>query len=161
MQCRKLFLSNILLFVLFSFSLINSVGASSEMWNQVYGGAGADFAHSLVETSDGGFALAGETCSVDDGNGFWLVKTDAKGNLEWDQTYRRTEYDRPYSLIQTSDGGYALAGETINLGSTYLWVVKTNENGIIPEFPSWIILPIFITATLSALIIRKRLFSPH
>lgn len=86
MSHKKLLLSSIVILVLFSFPLINSVGASSEMWSQVYGGAGADFA---------------------------------------------------YSLVETSDGGYALAGETINLGSTYWWVVKTNENGIIPEFPSW------------------------
>ena len=53
MQCRTLFLLNIIIFVLFCFPIINLVGANSEIWNQVYGGSGADFAHSLVETSDG------------------------------------------------------------------------------------------------------------
>jgi len=32
---------------------------------------------------------------------------------------------------------------------------------IIPEFPSWTILPLFLTATLFALIIKKRLFHPR
>ena len=140
-----------------NFQLIKTDAHGTVEWNWTYGREDYDTVYSLVETSDGGFALAGETCSVDDGNGFWLVKTNASGNVEWNQTYRRTEYDRPYSLIQTSDGGYALAGETINLASTYVWVVKTNENGIIPEFPSWIILPLFLTATLIVTLARKRL----
>ena len=140
-----------------NFQLIKTDAHGTVEWNWTYGREDYDTVYSLVETSDGGFALAGETCSVDDGNGFWLVKTNASGNVEWNQTYRRTEYDRPYSLIQTADGGYALAGETINLASTYVWVVKTNENGIIPEFPSWIILPLFLTATLIVTLARKRL----
>jgi len=140
-----------------NFWLIKTDAHGTVEWNWTYGREDYDTVYSLVETSDGGFALAGETCSVDDGNGFWLVKTNVYGNMEWNQTYRRTEYDRPYSLIQTSDGGYALAGETINLASTYVWVVKTNENGIIPEFPSWIILPLFLTATLIVTLARKRL----
>ena len=140
-----------------NFWLIKTDAHGTVEWNHTYGREDYDTVFSLVETSDGGFALAGETYSFDEGNGFWLVKTDANGNLEWNQTYRRTNYDRPYSLIQTSDGGFALAGETINLGSIYLWVVKTNENGIIPEFPSWAILPLFLTATLVVAIYRKKL----
>ena len=55
MHFKKLFLVSMLLSVLISFTLINLVGASSEMWSKTYGnGTG----HSLVETSDGGFAIA-------------------------------------------------------------------------------------------------------
>ena len=138
-----------------NFQLIKTDTHGTVEWNWTYGREDYDTVYSLVETSDGGFALAGETCSFDDGNGFWLVKTNVYGNMEWNQTYRRTEYDRPYTLIQTSDGGYALAGETINLASTYVWVVKTNENGIIPEFPSWIILPLFLIASLTIVLTKK------
>jgi parallel beta-helix repeat protein len=35
------------------------------------------------------------------------------------------------------------------------------EPSIIPEFPSWIILPLFLMATLSAIIVKKRLFRLH
>jgi len=139
-----------------NFRLIKTDAHGTVEWNYTYGREDYDTVYSLVEASDGGFALAGETCSVD-GNGFWLVKTDASGNMEWNQTYRRTEYDRPYSLIQTSDGGYVLAGETINLGSTYVWVVKTDELGDIPEFPSWIILPLVLTVTVAVAIYKKKL----
>ena len=47
-------------YCLISLPSINSVGASSAMWSQKYGGNYDDCAYSLVETSDGGYALAGE-----------------------------------------------------------------------------------------------------
>jgi len=54
MPSKKLFLaSTTVLFVLVSFPLISSVGASLEMWSQTYGGRYEDVAQSLVETSDG------------------------------------------------------------------------------------------------------------
>jgi len=148
----KLFLSIMLLFV-------GSVGASSEMWSQTYGGIEVETAYSLVETSDGGYALAGTmNAYTTDNSDFLLVKTDANGNLEWNRTYGGTSEELAYSLVQTSDGGYAIAGETSSFGAgdSDFWLVKTDEYGIIPEFPSWIIIPLFLTATLAAIFYSKR-----
>jgi len=156
---KKLFLASTILIVLVSLPLIGSVGASSEMWSQTYGGTGGDLAYSLVETSDGGFALAGETYSFDVGQGdFWLVKTDENGNAEWNQTYGGKSIDIARSLVETSDGGFALAGKTTSFGagSSDFWLVKTDANGI-PEFPSWVILPVLLVATLAAIICKQRL----
>jgi hypothetical protein len=116
----NLSLSIILLFVLLTFPLIGSVRASSELWSQTYGGTDSDAAYFLVELSDGGFALAGYTWSFGETNTnyFWLVKTDANGNMLWNQTYGK---GRAYSLVETSDGGYAIAG-----GSR---LVKTDTDG--------------------------------
>jgi hypothetical protein len=167
-------------------------------WNQTYGGKSVDRVYSLIETSDEGFALAGffgytivaqswlvktdangdmewnKTYRVGDfqalvetsdggfalAAGEGLVKTDENGNMEWNQTYGGDEYDCFHALIETSDGGYALAGETYSFsaGASDFWLVKTDEYGVIPEFPSWIILPFFLIATLSAILFRKRLF---
>lgn len=80
--CKTLFLLSTALFVLVSFPLINSVGASSMMWNQTYG-SGMELAYSLVKTSDGGYVIVGGTGSFGaGGSDFWLVKTDANGNME-------------------------------------------------------------------------------
>jgi hypothetical protein len=88
MQRRTLFLSGMVLFGLICFPLTNSVKASLEMLNQTYGETTADYAYSLVATSDGGFALAGSTDSFGAGDAdFWLVKTDAYGNMKWNHTY--------------------------------------------------------------------------
>jgi len=145
----KLFLSILILFVLASLLFISSVGAST-MWSQTYGSGGA---HSLVETSDGGYAIAG---------GGLLLKTDAYGNMEWNQTYGGAGDEQAFSLVETSDRGYALAGYTTSVyaGPADFWLVKTDEYGNIPEFPSWIILPLFLIATSLAITIKKRLFRP-
>ena len=68
------FLSIIVLSVSVIFFLIIPIGASS-MWSKTYGGPEGDSAYSLVQTSDGGYALAGQTVSFGAWrNDFWLVK---------------------------------------------------------------------------------------
>ena len=132
MPFKQLLFSSILILVLCSFSSINSAVASSVMWSQTYGGAGQEVAHSLVETSDGGYALAGYTNSSGAGESdFWLGKIDAYGNMEWSQTYGGTEDDYAHSLVKTSDGGYAIAGWTnsFGAGSWDFWLIKTDGSG--------------------------------
>jgi len=100
--------------------------------------------HSMVRTSDGGFAMVGSTETPDGGRDFWLVKADFQGNKQWSQAYNSGTYtdsvseaipreDTATSVIQTRDGGYALAGQTTtytSLSSTYeSWLVKTDSQG--------------------------------
>ena len=139
-----------------------------------YGGEGNDEAHSLVETSDGGYALAG-TWDYEDwvllGNGdgegvhtgaFWLVKTDEFGSMEWNMTYGGGIIEACFSVVAASDGGYALAGVTRSFGvdgSDDFWLVKTDENGVAPVVPeaNWLILPLLVIATVSISISKKKL----
>jgi hypothetical protein len=106
-----------------------TVTAPTEEWNQTYGGTGEDDAHRVVQTSDGGYALAGSS------NGdFWLVKTDGSGNPQWNKTYGKPDSDDyAYCVVQTSDGGYALAGfmqtYSYGYGSGDFWLVKTDCSG--------------------------------
>jgi len=103
-----------------------------EHWNQPFGGANWDFAYSVQQTSDGGYILAGTTLSYGAGNAdFWLVKTDANGDEEFNQPFGGANWDCAYSVQQTSDGGYILAGETSSFGagSDDFWLVKTDSNG--------------------------------
>ena len=47
-----------------------------------------DELHSIINTKDHGYALAGFTGSSGEGYfDFWFVKTDAVGNVEWSKTY--------------------------------------------------------------------------
>jgi parallel beta-helix repeat protein len=119
---------SIILFVL----LIIPVGASLAGWRQNYGGTDNDYATSLVQTSDGGYAIGGYTTSFGAGmDDFWLIKADSSGNLEWNETYGGTSIDRASALVQTSDDGYAIAGETLSYGAGGgdYWLVKTDANG--------------------------------
>src|SRR3989337_600327 len=84
-------------------------------------------AFSLIKTVNGGYALAGSTNSTGAGKeDLWLVKTDSSGNVQFNRTYGGINSDIAYSLVQTSDGGYALAGYTDPNGAGYydFWVVK-------------------------------------
>ena len=124
------------------------------MWSQTYGGTASDSAEAMVQTSDGGFALAGYTVSFGAGSyDFWLVKTDEYGNLEWNQTYGGAGIDHAYALVETSNGGYAIADGK----NDDFWLAKTDEHGVIPEFPSWTIMPLLLVATLAVIIFKQGL----
>ena len=108
-------------------------------WNKTYGGTGDDVADALVQTSDGGYALAGYTKSFGAGShDFWLVKTDSAGNAQWNKTYGGTSMDYATALVKTVDGGYALAGYTrsFGVGLNDFWLVKTDASGNVGGFES-------------------------
>ncbi len=101
-------------------------------WTKTIGGPGGEIGHSLIQTSDGGYAIAGYTYFF--GAGEWdvyVVKLDANGNLQWTKTIGGPESEEGYSLIQTSDGGYAIAGYTYSFGAGKedIYVVKLDANG--------------------------------
>lgn len=89
-------------------------------WDKTYGGSLNDFANSIINTSDGGFAVAGYTTSsngdITDGNNgqedIMLLKLNSIGELNWNKTYGGSQYDWAYSVVQTGDGGFAIAGST-------------------------------------------------
>ncbi|MGD0645863.1 MAG: hypothetical protein ABSA75_13235 [Candidatus Bathyarchaeia archaeon] len=99
------------------------------LWNQTYSGIGFSWATSLTQTIDGGYALTGQTnFATDTGGGVasssvLLVKTDALGYEQWS---KMLGYGAVNSVIQTSDGGYAVAG-TNNQPDYFL--TKTNSTG--------------------------------
>jgi hypothetical protein len=133
--------------------------SSVDGWSRTYGGTNDDKAYALVQTGDGGFAIAGSTDSFGAGGyDFWLVKTDASGNMQWNKTYGGTGDDEAYALVQTGDGGYALAGYTESFGAGHydFWLVKTDAGGLVPEFPSALILAISVAVTSLTVILTKR-----
>jgi ribosomal protein S11 len=110
--------------------LIKTDANGNIIWAKTYGGIDPDLAHSVQQTSDGGYILAGYTLSF--GAGFYdafLVKTDANGNIIWPKTYGGTYYDYAYSVQQTSDGGYIVAGYTYSFSAGDILLIKTDANG--------------------------------
>ncbi len=80
--------------------------------------------------------MAGETESFGAGiYDVWILKLDANGNVVWQKTYGGADYDHAYSIQQTSDGGYIVAGETWSSWSFGAerngdaWVLKLDANG--------------------------------
>ena len=112
--------------------LVKTDASGQPEWDKTFGGIGNDWANSVVQTADGGFALAGGTESYgDSGRHFWLVKTDASGQAEWNNTFGGIANDNAYSVLQTADDGFALAGRTrsYGAGATDCWLIKTNALG--------------------------------
>jgi hypothetical protein len=122
------------------FWLIKIDASGNFLWDRTYGGTGWDGANSIVQTSDGGYALAGQTNSFGaGGNDFWLVKTDAEGNMQWNQTFGGAGDDGTgavgSSIVQTRDGGYALTGYTNSFssdGSYQVWLIKLAAEDVTP-----------------------------
>jgi hypothetical protein len=110
---------------------IPAIGPSSHLCKAI-GGKNDDGGKSLIQTSDGGYAITGYTYSFGAGEtDVYVVKLDANGNLQWTTTIGGPESEEGNSLIQTSDGGYAIAGYTISFGAGYtdVYVIKLDANG--------------------------------
>ncbi len=103
-------------------------------FEKVYGTASYDAGYSVVQTLDSGFAIAG----------YWsylssyfmcLVKTDANGDILWNKMFHGgpsiVPYTVGYSLIETPDSGFVIAGYNILQGYGYreFFLVKTNSTG--------------------------------
>ncbi|MCP4698295.1 MAG: hypothetical protein GY862_15790, partial [Gammaproteobacteria bacterium] len=97
--------------------LLKYDSAGALTWAKTAGGTGVEFARSVNQTSDGGYIVAGETDSYGAGDyDVFLLKYDSAGALTWAKTAGGTASDNAWSVAQTSDGGYIVAGTTWNYG---------------------------------------------
>ena len=112
--------------------MIKTDASGNEEWIQSYDSGDDELVYEVAQTSDGGYIFAGgQGVVVQDHADGWLVKTDASGNVEWEQLYGGDEDDAFYALDQTSDGGYVMFGftQSYGLSDSYMWMVKADANG--------------------------------
>ena len=113
-----------------------------EVWASAFGGPESDIAYAVQRTSDGGYVLAGETHSFGGAtfsrSNFWLIKTDSKGNQEWQRSYEfsiglsspdTATSNTAHAVRQTQDGGYILAGSSTGSAGTTVRLVRTGPMG--------------------------------
>jgi len=74
--------------------------------------AATGFGESVVKCRNGGFAIAGYGRSSLGIGGGWLLRIDDSGNILWDQLFPRTDRDEFYALVESSEGGFVVAGQT-------------------------------------------------
>lgn len=112
---------------------------------KTYGGSKNDAVHAVVNTSDGGYAVAGYSQSIDhditdkssENFDFWVLKFSSEDLLEWSKTFGGTEDDRAHDIIETSDGGFAILGyansadgdASTNAGAQDFWLIKLDIFG--------------------------------
>jgi VWFA-related protein len=119
----------------------------SIIWQKTLGGSGVDRAYSITQSSDGSYVVAGRTFSTDGdvsgnhgGGDFWVVKLNpSDGSIIWQKTLGGINDDEAYSIIESTDGSYVVAGWTLSYdgdvsgyhGGWDFWVVKLQEAEIL------------------------------
>ena len=133
--------------------IVKTDAAGNIQWQNTIGGTRNDILWSIEQTSDGGYIMGGyssSNISADKSENnwdpslqtldYWIVKTDASGNIQWDNTIGGSDMDYLQVVKQTSDGGYILGGmsssnisgdKTENMmgGINDYWIVKTDGSG--------------------------------
>jgi len=115
--------------------LIKADSKGNRIWDKAFGGSGEDTAYFVRETKDGGYIVTGSTKSFGIGEeSLWLLKTDSNGSREWDRTFGgfvSSSGDGGWSLAETKDGGYIVAGYTKSYGAggKDLWLIRTDHMG--------------------------------
>jgi Secretion system C-terminal sorting domain len=105
----------------------------NKLWDKTYGGLSNDLGYSVIETSDGGYAIIGETESFGSGSrDIYLIKTNENGDTLWTNTYGGEDRDNGYSIVETTDNGFAIAGYIASEGNTIkeAFLIKTDLNGV-------------------------------
>jgi len=119
--------------------LVKTDSEGNILWNRTYGRFEneqgypiLDSGHSVQETSDGGYIIAGHTTAFGMDSDVCLIKTDSEGNTLWNGTYGGPSSSQGYSARETSDGGYVIAGFTkpfMMIGDQEVYLVKTDSGG--------------------------------
>jgi len=114
--------------------LVKTDAAGVPQWNFFYGGWSLEEACDVTLTSDGCYCLTGWTFSYGAGGAdIILLKIDDQGNLLWERTIGLSGNDKGFSVQETRDGGFIIAGTTNSysiLGNTDILLVKTDSSGI-------------------------------
>ena len=98
--------------------LLRLDSAGDTVWTRTYGGALDERAEDLRRTTDKGFIMAGRSNSFSQSlYDMYLVKIDAAGDTLWTRTYGGAAMEHAYSVGQTMDGGFVIAGYTDSYGS--------------------------------------------
>jgi hypothetical protein len=125
----------------YDFYVVKTNSQGDTLWTRTYGGnrdegglLGGEFFGSIQQTADSGYVIAGNTNSFGvGGSDFYVIKTNSQGDTLWTHTYGGSLNDGAFSIQQTTDRGYIVAGTTRSFGAggTDFYVVKTDSNGVV------------------------------
>ncbi|MBS1688742.1 MAG: T9SS type A sorting domain-containing protein [Bacteroidetes bacterium] len=145
---RSPYLSFIVL-LLCSSSFLSFGQGPKIQWTKCYGGSMHESIYDVQQTADGGYIMVGYSYSNDGvvtghfGSGSFTdvlaIKTDALGNIIWIHSFGGSDNDGAYSVQQTRDGGYIIAGYTYSSDGDVtghysglfqdVWILKLDVGG--------------------------------
>jgi len=114
------------------FWLIKLGENGNKEWEKTFDKDEHDIAYSIIQTDDGGYAIAGGSGKRFWGEvNCWVMKLDAKGNMEWDNNFGGIGWDEIYSIIQTKSGGFIAAGSSWSKGAGRgdVYIAKLDRRG--------------------------------
>jgi hypothetical protein len=112
--------------------IVKTNSSGDTLWSKLFGWQYNDEGWSVAQTYDGGYVITGLK-QINFGNNcdVFLIKTDTAGNAVWIKTYGGNQYEQGYSVAQTSDSGFIIAGTTASYGTgtTSIYLIRTNQTG--------------------------------
>src|SRR5882672_11598499 len=77
-------------------------------WQKTFGGTSSDEASVIRATNDGGYIVTGLSYSSDGdvsnphgASDHWVIKLDALGNMQWNNSFGGSGDDKGYDILQT------------------------------------------------------------
>jgi len=103
-------------------------------WAKTFDGGGWEYVFSVQQTVDDGYVIGGRTDSAAGAGNydFLVLKIDSSGVQQWAKTFGGADNDWVWSIQQTSDGGYIMAGETqsYGTGSSSPLIIRLDSSGV-------------------------------
>ncbi len=131
-------------------SAVSQTYTTTINWQSKIGGSLQDDHYLISKTNDGGYIVAANSNSPISGDktensmggyDYWIIKLDANGVIEWQNTIGGTGQDFAYAAHQTSDGGYLIGGQSDSgisgdktensFGDSDYWIVKLDASGVV------------------------------
>lgn len=114
------------------FMLVRTDDLGNVIWARVYGTGQDEIPRSGIATSDSGFVAVGRTTGFGAGsNDLWMIKILANGDVNWSYAYGSSNSEEAFSVIETSDSGFAAAGWTNSFSGNpgRFYVLRTDDQG--------------------------------
>lgn len=105
--------------------LIKTDSFGNVVWAKAYGDTSNAIGRSVRQTADGGYIIAGTYPNQNPPHKIYLIKTDSLGDTLWSKLYGQSSLADGYSVRQTVDGGYIVAGSDF----FRLYLVRTDSLG--------------------------------
>ncbi len=124
-------MNQLAIFILSVFVMINNVIAQPAVaWMRMYDNGRQEVFHDIYAVSDGGYIMCGGSGNdcyhrPPDGDEIWVVKTGRGGNLEWSETFHEGGLAQGYTIIETDEGDFMVAGRHNN----NLFALRISDEG--------------------------------
>ena len=111
---------------------INKLGDT--LWTRTFGGTEEDIGTSILRTKNNEFIITGHTRSFGEGlDDIYILRINDNGDIIWTKTIGGQNTDYAYSIEQTDDNGFIIAGLTRSFssnGSSDAYLVRLGKDSI-------------------------------